>query len=97
MYIWLEDGFHWRYQTSGVMDQVAWSQASSTCQDNPFKENPGTLAPIGKRSEMIDNSFFDVPEGQFKVYIKRHNQADANPIDNVSALPSDEPPPSGAN
>lgn len=47
MIIKLEDGTEWKFKSGGTMKQVAWSQASSKCQDDPFPADNAMPAPGG--------------------------------------------------
>ena len=47
MHILLEDGTEWKFRSDGTMEQIAWSQASSKCQSNPFPADGAVAAPGG--------------------------------------------------
>ena len=53
MHILLEDGTEWKFRSDGTMEQIAWSQASSKCQSNPFPADGAVAAPGGCRTAQL--------------------------------------------
>ncbi|KAF2678211.1 hypothetical protein K458DRAFT_436110 [Lentithecium fluviatile CBS 122367] len=47
MNVELEDGTVWKFRADGTMEQIAWSQASSKCQSDPFPADAAVPAPGG--------------------------------------------------
>ena len=44
--VWLEDGTKYSFGSRGTMDQINWSKAESSCQDNDFD-------PVTKRDTIV--------------------------------------------
>ena len=56
MHIKLEDGSSWKFRSDGSMEQIAWSQASSKCQSDPFPADGAVAAPGGTAPPSGGNS-----------------------------------------
>ncbi|KAF2111880.1 hypothetical protein BDV96DRAFT_179717 [Lophiotrema nucula] len=50
--IWLEDGTTYSFSERGTMDQVAWSKASSECQDDDFPPEAKAQGMVVKREPL---------------------------------------------